>query len=81
METSLQNREALWNILQEPGLGSGLFLGRMRLFDLGIRQACDAPSPELSVNQNLGAGSVKWATFEVLTLWDVGFDESLSKRE
>ena len=81
VETSLQDREALWNVLQEPGLGSGLFLGGMHLFDLEIRRACDTPSPELSVNQNLGAGSIKWAIFEVLTLWDVGFDESLSKRE
>lgn len=81
VETSLQNREALWNVLQEPGLGSGLFLGGMRLSDLEIRRACDAPSPELSVNQNLGAGSVTRAIFELTTLWDVGFDESLSKRE
>lgn len=39
------------------------------------------PSPELSVNQNLGAGSVTWAIFELTTLWGVGFDDSLSKRE
>ena len=66
VDTSLQNREALWNVLQEPGLGSGLFLGGMRLSDL---------------NQNLGAGSVTWAIFELTTLWGVGFDDSLSKRE